>query len=83
MDDMAAHCAREAADLATRLLCELCKKLGKLSGGEDLIATVSKGELSKWLETHAAVDARRIRKEAMAKLTPEEIEALGLKGEKR
>ena len=82
MDDMAAHMARQEADQATKLLCELCKRLKKLAGGEDLIALVSNGELGGWLLKHEAVDERRIRREAMAKLTPEEIEALGLKDRK-
>jgi hypothetical protein len=74
--DLLAAWVREDADLATRLLCELCKKLRKLPSGETLIST----ELGAWLLKHAAVDERRIRQEALAKLTPEELEVLGLKG---
>jgi hypothetical protein len=77
--DLFAEWVKQDADLATRLLCELCRRLKKMAGGEDLIALVSNGELGGWLLKHEAVDERRIRAEAIAKLTPEEIEALGLK----
>jgi hypothetical protein len=73
----------ELRDIAFRLACDYCKHLEKLGSAVPKWA-------EKWLERHLEQDAERreqedqeqrrtrLRKKAMAKLTNEEREALGV-----
>jgi hypothetical protein len=79
---------RAELDRLTRLLCYLCGKMRDTN--EFRTALLENRELSHWWGLHLAEDARRAEEDererrfatakaaALAKLTPEEREALGL-----
>lgn len=79
---------KQKIDLLTRLLCFVMtngEELDLLSSLADARKTVAHGdaynELVAWWKAHRLEDERerkRLRKAALAKLTPEEKEALGL-----
>lgn len=74
-----ARAVREAfaeRDVATRLLCAICKELSGASAGRDIIDRIEGGELASWLLRHKKIDAARNLASAKAKLTPEEFEAI-------
>ena len=85
--DKRAYSKRVDRELADELTAELCERVGKI---KDL--TKHSLELQVWARDHRIADAKRkkreaaakqkaaIRKGAMAKLTPKERKALGLRG---
>lgn len=76
-------------DLATRLLCSLCRRITK-SGHDSLI--YGDGELAQWWGKHQEADRKRVAAEeaerereevieaALAKLSPKERRLLKLRG---
>lgn len=62
-------------DKVTRLLCDVCRAFGP----DDKTHFFSEVRgLKSWWSKHKKKDANRIRKEALAKLTPEERKVLGV-----
>ena len=67
---------KQRLDRATRVACELGRNLPK--GKRTLLSD----EAIDWLEEHKEADEKRmLREKALAKLTPEERKALGIKDE--
>lgn len=71
-DDYAAECNQreqlERLDTATRLLCEVCKKIYAIPGTTAKQAFVS-NELGQWYGEHLKMDAQREAQERQYKIT--------------